>query len=116
MGISGPSARSCISTICVVVGDYQAAIYSGGSWASPVSISDSPDSISCASATSCLAVDLGGGYVIYDGSSWSSVTSFDPSTLGMYYGPTSISCPTDQFCTTVDNVGNVLTYTGSGGG
>jgi hypothetical protein len=121
VGISGSgwdvSAVSCTSTVCVAVGDDQAAIYSGGSWSSPVTIGDSPDSISCSSVTFCLAVDIDGGYATYDGSSWSSVTSFDPAAA-LYamreFGPTAVSCPTAQFCTAVDSLGNVLTYWGTG--
>ena len=65
-------------------------------------------SISCPTATFCVAVDFHGNVLTYNGSSWSSPDSIDPGTNLM-----SVSCPTASFCAAVDFAGHVLTYNDS---
>src|SRR6266567_3090472 len=57
-----------------------------------------PTSVSCPSASFCMAV-LGSGYAaMYDGTTWSK-----PSLLSSSGGePDSVSCPTVSFCMAVD--------------
>jgi hypothetical protein len=59
---------------------------------------EDPTSVSCPSASFCMAV-LGSGYAArYDGTTWSQPTRL-PSGAGE---PDSVSCPTVSFCMAVD--------------
>jgi hypothetical protein len=88
---------------------------SGLTWSSPQSIDPyNPntaqgilESVSCATASFCVAVDYSGNALTWDGSSWSSPQSIDPN--GLY----SVSCPSASFCAAVDGSGNALTWDGS---
>ena len=66
-------------------------------------------SVSCPSASFCVAVDGSGNVLTYNGSSWSVPKSIDAGGGGL----TSVSCPSASFCAAVDNDGNVLTYNGT---
>ena len=57
-----------------------------------------PSAVSCPTVRFCVAVDLSGTVVLYDGKSWSRPVSVDPAGGGC----TSISCPTTSFCAAVD--------------
>ena len=99
------------------------AVASGG-WSKPVAV-DRPangtlTSVSCPSASFCVAVDNGannsdGHAMIFSGSAWSSPTKIDSDQ----YGPVSVSCPSRSFCATVDGSngnnggGSALTFDGS---
>lgn len=65
-------------------------------------------SVSCPSASFCVAVDWGGRALTYDGSSWSVPLTIDPG-----HALSSVSCPSELFCAAVDYRGNVLTYRGA---
>ena len=65
-------------------------------------------SVSCPSASFCVAVDNAGNALTYNGSSWSSPSNIDGSS-----SINSVSCPSASFCIAVDNAGNALTYNGS---
>jgi hypothetical protein len=56
------------------------------------------NSVSCATASFCAAVDWWGSVYTYNGISWSSLDSIDPG----YPGLESVSCPTTSFCAAVD--------------
>ena len=59
---------------------------------------EDPTSVSCPSASFCMAV-LGSGFAArYDGTAWSKPTGL-PSRAGE---PDSVSCPTARFCLAVD--------------
>ncbi len=66
------------------------------------------ESVSCPTASFCVAVDDAGNALTYDGSSWSSPEAIDASS-----SLSSVSCPTASFCAAVDQVGRALTYNGS---
>jgi RHS repeat-associated protein len=68
--------------------------------------SNALDSISCASSTSCSAVDESGNVVTYDGSGWSPASDIDGSIP--IYG---VSCSSTTRCTAVDAEGVALTRT-----
>ncbi len=81
-----------------------------GAWGVPASVDPtrSLSSVSCPSASFCLAVDINAYFVTYEGSSWSASTPF---VIG---GVDSISCPSALFCAAVnDGNGYALTYDGS---
>ncbi|MCL4448303.1 MAG: IPT/TIG domain-containing protein [Actinobacteria bacterium] len=89
------------------------AASSGTSWSAPTTIdttispSNSLNSVSCPSATFCVAVDGNGNALTYNGTSWSSPTNID-GTNQLH----SVSCVSASFCMAVGG-GNVLTYNGT---
>jgi hypothetical protein len=86
--------------------------YNGTRWSSPHSIDPSGGglaSVSCLTASLCVAVDKRGNVLTYNGTRWSSPHSIDPSGGGL----ASVSCLTASLCVAVDKRGNVLTYNGT---
>jgi hypothetical protein len=65
-------------------------------------------SISCPSASSCVAVDGDGNALIYNGDSWAKPVAVDAD--GGNYGLVSLSCPSAGFCAAIDSSGNAVTY------
>jgi RHS repeat-associated protein len=65
-------------------------------------------SVSCPTTTFCMAVDLEGGAVEYNGSTWTTFPSIDGSN-----GLESVSCPTTTFCMAVDDAGNIGSFNGT---
>ncbi len=108
---------SCTTTptpFCTAVGNVGAAVAdSGGSWSAAYHFDgNAPQSVSCPTATSCIAVDNGGDALVWNGAGnsgtdWSS-TSIDPGN-----DISSVSCPSTSFCGAVDDDGNALIYTGA---
>jgi hypothetical protein len=81
----------------------------GTSW-SPADIdSNELTSVSCATASFCVAVDDDGQASTWNGSGWSSDSDIDNTESF-----DSVSCTTTPtpFCTAVDNSGHALTYNG----
>ena len=68
-------------------------------------------SVSCATATFCLAVDRGGFAVSYNGRSWVGLRYVDVETGAE--GLDTVSCPRAGFCVAVDAGGNALVYNGT---
>jgi hypothetical protein len=74
--------------------------------------------LSCVSSTYCVAGDVSGHYMVYNGVGWSTPQEID-SAPGANYGADydgadldSISCVTTTFCVAVDTVGDELTWNG----
>jgi hypothetical protein len=92
--------------LCAMVGSNgQAMTYEGNGWSRPVGIGDHaflPD-VSCASASSCVAIDLYQKALTFDGSRWTA-TNID----NLQGRPTGISCAADGFCSAVDESGSAL--------
>jgi hypothetical protein len=64
--------------------------------------------VSCPSASFCVAVDINGHALTYNGSSWSAPVSID--AVGLF----SVSCPSSSFCAAVNVInGDAVTYNGS---
>lgn len=82
------------------------------SWSAPVKV-DPPHghlhSLSCASPSFCVAVDLEGKALTYNGHGWSKPVKIHTAGL-------SVSCPLRTFCSAVDGYGRALTYRGSWSG
>lgn len=103
-GVSCPSVN-----FCAVIGqDGRVSLFHASGWSSPVQvtsgISDVFPSVSCASATFCVA--SGDGSVsIYDGAGWSATAMVDQGSH-----IESLSCPTDTFCAAVDTAYDALIY------
>jgi len=69
-------------------------------------------SVSCPTATFCMAVDESGNNALeWHGASWSPPASIDPG--GDRVELTSVSCPTVSFCVAVDTLGRILSWNGS---
>jgi hypothetical protein len=88
-------------------------MYNGTSWSAPTQV-EAWTSVSCASASFCVAVDGDERATIFNGGSWSSPTTIDdPGGIG---GLESVSCPSASFCVAVDGGGNAVTFDGSSWG
>jgi hypothetical protein len=68
-------------------------------------------SVSCPTATFCMAVDESGNNALtWNGASWSQPASIDPG--GDRVELTSVSCPSASFCVAVDTLGRILSWNG----
>jgi hypothetical protein len=89
--------------------------YSGGRWSSPTRLLSGAGagkpaqltSVSCASASFCLATGNTHSYA-YAGGQWARGVAVEHGHM-----LTSVSCASAQFCAAVDSGGNVYTYSGS---
>ena len=63
------------------------------------------ESLSCPSATFCVAVTGDGGAYTFGGRSWSAADHIDTAL-------TDVSCPSASFCAAVDTSGHALTFNG----
>lgn len=75
-------------------------------WGAPTPLdhsqaSENPTSVSCPSASFCMAVLESGYAATYDGTTWSRPARL-PSSAGELGEPDSVSCPTARFCMAVD--------------
>jgi hypothetical protein len=117
---------SCPSTsFCAAVGHNGGAdTYNGGGWTNgsyngsgwtydglidTTGGVNSLNSVSCPSASFCVAVDGNGNVFYWNGSSWSGPNTIDLNGQGL----SSVSCPSPSFCVAVDGTGNALMYNGS---
>ena len=66
------------------------------------------DSVSCVTASWCMAIDTGGDYAIQADGNWSLPNVADPSG-----GLVSVSCISSTECVAVDYHGNAVTFDGS---
>lgn len=94
--------------------------FDGSSWSDPTLI-DPPTGqvvgVSCASATSCQAVNAGGAAAAYDGSAWSNPVIVNPADAGVSEidtsgGLVSVSCAPDGTCAAGGDA-SVATFDGS---
>jgi hypothetical protein len=69
---------------------------------------DKINAISCASPSFCVAGNQGGQVSIYNGQTWSSLSTVDPYPPGGALA--SASCPTAQFCVLIDSNGYAVTW------
>jgi hypothetical protein len=85
------------------------AAFASAQWSAPMSVDSAPVvSVSCPSASFCVAVDVNGNTVTFNGSSWSAPASIDGTNV-----LSSVSCPSAAFCAAVDVNGNTVNYNGS---
>jgi lysophospholipase L1-like esterase len=107
-----PPSVSCTSaTFCMELGDSGTAVWNGTSWSAPSRKNPGagyPLSVSCASASLCVA--LTGYFGLYastwTGLSWSAATEIARDR----YSPTiaSVSCRSTSFCMAVDEQGDAI--------
>jgi RHS repeat-associated protein len=101
---------SCTSaTFCAAVDNAGSALtYSSGTWTTTTGVLTEPfAAISCVSTT-CKVADTNGDVATYNGSSWSSGTSFDGTTA-----IDALSCATATMCEAGDARGVILGYNGT---
>ena len=70
--------------------------WTGSSWSQPTTIDPGNhlSSVSCSSASSCVAVDNEGNEVTWNGDNWSAPASVDGGGAGM----SSVSCAAPSVC------------------
>ena len=84
-------------------------------WSAPQSIDpigSGLTSVSCATASFCVAVDNSGNALTWNGSSWSTPQTIDSKGI-LGGGLATVSCPTTSFCQAFDGFGNAVTWNGS---
>lgn len=113
-GIRSLRAVSCANrSFCMAVGGSYAVAYGSGGWRPAQKIDPSPNwrtgllTVSCVSATFCVAGDGAGNIFVYDGTKWSGPRSVTPAGL------TQVSCSASTFCGALDEDGHALFYDGS---
>lgn len=67
-------------------------------------------SVSCPSAGFCMAIDVAGNAVAFDGSSWETPVSIDPVDGTHSNTLTAVSCSSASFCVAVDDAGQAVYY------
>jgi hypothetical protein len=106
--VSCPTADFCaaVGASGTPGGPKAVTTFDGSSWSTtvsppnpPASVGDRLSDVSCPTTSSCIAVDLDGSALTYDGTSWS------PNRGPALRGTTSVSCPTPSFCMAVGQGG-----------
>jgi hypothetical protein len=108
----GGVTLSCATSIfCAAVQGDSVELYDGVGWTPPTVIDQDADyeldSVSCPTASFCVASDVFGHVVIYNGTTWSPPTMIDSDSLF------AVTCPTTTFCAAV-GTSIALTYNGVG--
>ncbi len=108
---------SCTSgTFCmaagIAVGKLDSATWNGSSWTSAASL-DEPSTdlihaVSCASPSFCIAGDILGRALAWNGHAWSAASKITSS--GQL---TDVSCVSPSFCMAVDNSGHAMRWNGN---
>jgi serine/threonine protein kinase len=107
--VSCPTTGFCVATS----NSSDLYTYSGGKWSAPTElfgVNGAPahlTSVSCASATFCMATGNMHAYK-YSGGTWGRGVLLERTNK-----LTSISCPSAGFCAVVDSAGNAFTYSGA---
>ncbi len=68
------------------------------------------DSISCPSATFCMAADLHGNVLQWNGGTWSAAAQVIPGATDYTGDPTTVACSSPQFCMVLNGDGDYATY------
>jgi hypothetical protein len=100
---------------CWAVSGQVAATWVGGTW-SPAQTVDPAGglaAIACPTATFCVAADVTGSVISWDGTAWSPPRRVLPQPTEYTGDPTSVSCPDAQFCMVLDGDGDYATFTGA---
>jgi hypothetical protein len=102
---------SCASpTFCVAIGLNFVTTYNGHTWSLPVVIDRTPVphlfSVTCATATFCMAANAAGYVFTYNGAGWSAPVLADADRID------SISCATPTMCMAVDILGGIARWDG----
>ncbi len=104
------------TTLCAIVSGGDLWVDEPGQpWAPPQSIDPGGglDSISCPTATFCVAADEHGSVLLWDGGNWSAPARVVPDATDYTGDPTTVSCSSDRFCMVLNGDGDYATYSGS---
>jgi hypothetical protein len=74
----------------------------------PISNSPALTSISCPDVEFCLAVDVVGNALSWDGIEWTAPRAIEADVVAL----TDVSCPSTQTCIAVDHLGNATRFNG----
>lgn len=77
-------------------------------WSTPVTAfpdRGQPSDVSCPTVTWCMAVDLSGRVLIFNGSSWNTPKVVFPRVDGQNPGVRAVSCPSTSLCLAVSDYG-----------
>ncbi len=108
---SEPGEVSCPTTgFCAVGFSESLSTWNGSKWTVKDDTAENFTAVSCASATSCVAVDTVGDATTWNGSAWGSAHTAD---LFAYAPFASVSCPSTTSCTALDSTGHTVRYNGS---
>ena len=101
--VSCPAVGTCIAT-----GRWDSYTYSGGRWAQGQLVENTSFlvTISCASASFCIADDKAGNVYMYSGGTWSQPRQLGGGALN------SVSCATSSFCVATNSGADAFTYSG----
>jgi hypothetical protein len=101
--------RSSVGACAEVDSEGDDHLFSNGTWGPPrgPNVTGEFHSVSCRSASFCVAVGLSDWLIYKGGHKWSSPVSIDPGRV-----LDSVSCPSTSFCVAVDTSGRAVTYRG----
>ena len=107
-----PGTLSCpTSGFCADVTASALSTWNGTSWTTVTLGSVDFNSVSCASATSCVAVNYNGQAATWNGVTWSTLRSIDPIAFAPLV---SVSCPiSSSTCTALDSSGHTVRFNGA---
>ena len=101
-------AGLCIAHLLAAVdGVGDGFLYRGSGFSGSIGAWGGPTDATCVSPSFCVATE-GGGFAMWNGSSWSQPQDQDP--VGQLQ---SVSCTNPSFCVAGDSAGNVLAWNGS---
>lgn len=112
------AAIACVSaSFCMSAGPDGISSWDGSAWTTPQGEGavSAFTGISCAGARACVAVDIAGQALRWDGSRWSAPVQIEPadtSATALGPSPTAVSCPSASFCIVVDDAGSVIELRG----
>jgi hypothetical protein len=100
-----------------VLGSGYAATYDGTTWSQPAALPSAdgqPDSVSCPTASFCMAVDAddSSAFVFRDGT-WRAAPPINDPDPNSRLGMASVSCPSPRFCAAIDNGSSAFTFNGT---
>jgi hypothetical protein len=108
---------SCTTAgICGVVSTGTAATYNptAATWtATAIDSNQDLNSVSCTSASFCVAVDAFGFYSTWNGVSWSPMAIFDPQGSTFPFSTEEVSCASPSLCVATGSDGNAEVYNGT---
>jgi hypothetical protein len=115
-GTGGPQAAAIgcpTTTLCAIVSGGELWVDEPGQPWTPVQTIDPQgglDSISCPTATFCMAADESGSVLQWDGGSWSAPARVLPAATQYTGDPTTVSCSDQNFCMVLNGDGDYATY------
>jgi hypothetical protein len=110
-GISASDVSCASPAFCVAISSSEATVYNGTSWSAPTVVSDNNPlvSVSCPTASFCLAVDVFGNSYAYVDSQWGAKTPFDTAAGDV----SQVSCASASLCVAIDQDDQAAVYTGT---